>query len=243
MSLQFCRYKGFKLQVLSFDNQMVNAITSDWHTGNELRMNCEDRDRFTRSIPLDQIECIWEFENSSDYGTLRILYGKLEQSPYPIKFDKFDSSFIRNGEYAFHKGDVYKSISGYNNEIVFNLKCNIKNKCLDSFIMEKPGEYYKQVPSSEIDFAFQSLTYCIHQNKEFVVSEQNETGELLIEPYSTELYPEHILMEIGFDVINTKLMKWVNPDDLNKIWTRTEPVHNFSKYRPNEEIIKTDNKA
>jgi len=238
MNIQYCRYKGFKLQVLSFDNKTVNTITSDWHTGNELRMNCEDRDRFTKSIPIEQVECIWEFADHYDFESINILHGKLQELPNSINYDKFDSTLIKNGEYASYNGSIYKSISGYNNEIGFKLRCNVSQKCPEFFIMEKPGEYYKCVLSSKIDFAFQSLTFCDFNKKEFVITEQNQEGQLLIEPYSRELYPDHILAEIGFDRINTKLMKWVNPDDLNKIWTRTEPVHNFSKYRPNEQRIK-----
>jgi hypothetical protein len=44
--LKYCRYKGYKLQVLNIHNNVANTVTGDYETGKNLNMECQDRDRF-----------------------------------------------------------------------------------------------------------------------------------------------------------------------------------------------------
>ena len=228
--IKYCRFKGFKLQVLNIQNEIANLITSDWATGKLLNMEFQDRDRIVMNLPINQLECIWEFGNGWRYDTIHILQGEIKSLDYPNQYDHYDSDYIHNGEFASYRGTIYRSISGYPHSQVFNLLCYSPESQELGFIMEKPGLYYKCVSPDSVSFAYKSLTYCTYNELEFVVAKK-ENNKILIEPYSAELYEKTLLTELGFELINTKMMKWINPEVLESVWVKTEPLFDFKNYK------------
>lgn len=103
--------------------------------------------------------------------------------------------------------------------------------------MEKPGKFYKCLSPDDIEFAFISSTYCLYQDKEFCVIDANKNGQILIEPFDRSTYSENELINRDFEVINTKLAKWVLPSLTNKIWAKTRPIHNFERFLSNDKIL------
>jgi hypothetical protein len=153
------------------------------------------------------------------------------------QIDLLNSDFIINGEFAKYKDKIFRSLSGYGHNYLFKLMSVDGRNQYIGFIMEKPGIFYKCVNPNEIEFAFISNTLCTYKDKEFYVVDANKKGQILIEPFDRNTYLENELIEMGFEVINTKQAKWVLPNQTNKIWTRTEPIHDFDRFLNNDKIL------
>jgi hypothetical protein len=220
------------LQVLNETFEKLNVVTADWETGKELNLICEDRDRFTAAIPKTEVECIWTFGDSgSFYDSIEIEYGKIVVDKFEKQVDKWNTNFICIGEFAKYKGRIFRSYSGYTHSYWFKLTSNDETTQEMGFIMEKPGVFNKCVDRKEIEFAFASDCLCYYKSKEFYVVDADVQKQILIEPYDRDLYLEKELLRMNFEVINTKLAKWIEHVETDKIWTKTKPVFNFDKYK------------
>lgn len=236
--IKYCRFKNYSLQVQSETSETINVITNDWETGKTLNLICHDRDHFTKEIPKKDIDCIWTIDNNRNfYDSIKIELGTITVSTFEKQIDFMNSKFIVNGEFANYKGTTYRSLSGYGHESSFKLESNEKSSQELGFIMEKPGKFYKVVNREEIKFGFVSNTLCLHQEKEFHIVDSNLNGDLLIEPYRSNLYTKEDLLSMNFEIINTKLTKWISPTQADKIWTLTEKIYDFDKFENNDRTL------
>lgn len=235
---KYCRYRNYKLQVQTEALDKINVITEDWETGKNLDLICHDRDFFTKEISKSEIDCIWTVESGGNfYDTINVEFGNLKVSEFERQFDLLNSDFIVNGEFAKYKSKIFRSLTGYGHDHWFKLM-SIDGSDQDiGFIIEKPGIFYKCLNPNDIEYAFISNTLCFYQDKEFYVVDADKNGLLLIEPYDRNIYLENELLENGFEVINTKLAKWVLPNQTNKIWTKTQPIHDFDRFFNNDKIL------
>lgn len=235
---KYCRYKNYILQVQTETLDNIYVVTSDWETGKKLDLVCHDRDHFTKEIPKKEIDCIWTVEsNGNFYDTIKVEFGNIQVSEFEEKFDLLNSNHIISGEFAKYKDKIFRSLSGYGHSYWFKLSSVDGSDQKIGFIMEKPGIFYKCVNPVDIEFAFISVTQCLYQDKEFYVVDSNKLGQILIEPFDRNIYLENDLMEMGFEVINTKLAKWVLPNQTNKIWTKTQPIHDFYRFLNNDSVL------
>lgn len=236
--IKYCRYKGYLLQVQSETFDKINVVTSDWGTGTILKLICHDRDHFTEVLNKNDVECIFTVVLSDNfYDSINIEYGNIIAKNYENVKDNLFSEFAINGEFAKYKGEIFRSYSGYNHKYWFKLVTNNSVFQDIGFIMEKPGVFNKCVNPNEIDFAFESQTLCNYNGKEFYVVDADSEGKILLEPYDRDLYLESELLEMGLETINTKLGKWVNPKNTDKIWTKTKKIFDFEKYKCQDEIL------
>lgn len=235
---KYCRYRNYILQIQTETLENINVVTGDWETGKNLDLICHDRDHFTKEIPKEQIDCIWTVESKGNfYDSIIVEFGNLRVSEFEKQFDNLNTDFVINGEFAKYKGKIFRSLSGYGHDHWFKLMSVDGSNQDIGFIMEKPGIFYKCVNPDDIEFAFISNTLCFYQDKEFYVVDANKNGLLLIEPFDRNIYLENELIEMGFEVINTKLAKWISPSLADKIWTKTKSIHDFDRYINKDKIL------
>jgi hypothetical protein len=235
---KYCRYKNYLLQVQTETLDNIYVVTSDWETGKNLDLICHDRDHFTKEIPREQIDCIWTVEaNGNFYDTIEVEYGIIKVKKFDKQIDLLNSEFIVNGEFAKYKGKIFRSLTGYGHNYWFKLESTDESNQEIGFIMEKPGKFYKCVNPTDIEFAFVSSTYCFYHNKEFCIVDSHINGNILIEPFDRNTYLENELIEMNFEMINTKLSKWILPTMTDKIWTKTKSIHNFERFINNDKIL------
>lgn len=221
------------------DDEWVETYTTAWHVGKVLEMICLDRDWFVMKIPKNQLDCIWTIPSDSNfYDSIRVTFGEITVENSEKILDRWNSKFIKNHEFAFYNGHIFRSFSGYNHHHWFKLSSNdLKTQEL-GFIMEEPGIFNKCVSPQKIDFAFESQTYCTYNDLEFIVIDSSLDNKLLIEPFDRTTYPDKVLLEMCFEIINTKFAKWVEPKMLDTIWTKTGPIHDFDEFVNKDEILK-----
>lgn len=235
---KYCRYKDYILQVQNETLDKINIVTNDWETGKKLDLICHDRDHYTKEISKEEIDCIWTVESKAFlYDTIEVEFGNLKVSEYEKQFDLLNSDFIVNGEFAKYQGKIFRSLSGYNHNYLFKLMSVDGSNQELGFILEKPGIFYKCVSPNDIEFGFISSTLCLYQDKEFYVIDANKNGQILIEPFGRNTYFESELIEMDFEVINTKLAKWVLPSQTSKIWIKTQTIHDFDRFLNNDKIL------
>lgn len=217
------------------DGEMVKTNTTSMHIGKALNMTCRDRDWFVMDIPKNQLEAIWTLSAEEyTYDTISVEFGQIKVKNSTSVFDNYFNEFIENGEFACYNGKIYKSISGVNHKKYFLLVSYDKDSQAEGFIMEEPNKFYNQVNPSHIEFAFQSRTWCMYEEKEFVVVESSNDNRLRIQPWSRETYPESELKNLGFE----NLLKWIEPKDTSSIWTVTEKIHDFDRFENKNKRIK-----
>lgn len=154
---KYCRYKNYTLQVHKEIGDIVDVVTSEWHIGKALNLVCHDRDFFTKEIPKNEIDCIWTVESGGDYyDNIHVEFGQLKAIDYEKRIDLLNSDYIKNGEFAHYKGNIYRSFTGYNHSVWFKLSSNDEKTEDIGFIMEEPGLFCKCLNPDKIDFAFES---------------------------------------------------------------------------------------
>lgn len=232
---KYCRYKGYKLSVDNDLGELLQTSTTDFSIGKYLNMICRDRDWFVMDIPKTDIDVIWTISSERyTYDTIEVEFGDLIVTDCDLKYDIYFNDLIINGEFASYKGVVYKSISGVNHNLYFKLNSLDIDSQRNGFIMEAPGIYYKQVNPKQIDFAFQSRTWCRYKNRDFVVIESPNGTTLKIQPWSRDSYSDKELIEMKFK----DLSKWIDVSEAESIWTITEKVFDFDRFENNDKRLK-----
>jgi len=240
---KFCRYKGFKFLIEKEEQEGVFQVgTSDDTACGLFNMETFERGVYMMRIKEHDCECIWTEPNRITLvENVNVIKGELFVKPEEIQciVNPMFNENIENGEFAFYSGQLFQSISGYNHFYIFRLMSyDFKSQYL-GFIMEKPGVFFKNVLPNQIDFAYNSLTYCQYMNNTFVISYSRKSGnELLLEPYSADDFQNDFLVSLGFEMIDKYLKKWVNSKELTKIWTKREKIHDFERFIDSDKMLK-----
>ncbi|MBN2484751.1 MAG: hypothetical protein JXB34_02135 [Bacteroidales bacterium] len=232
---KYCRYKGYKLSVDNDFEDLIQTSTTELYIGEYLGMTRRDRDWFVMDILKTKIDAIWTISSEAyTYDTIEVEFGKIIVNDCEIKYDKYFNDLIMKGEFASYRGVLYKSISGVNHNYYFKLISLDIDSQENGFIMEDPGRFYKQVNPKQIDFAFQSMTWCKYMNRDFVVVESPMGTTIKIQPWSRESYSENELIEMGFE----NLSKWIDASEAESIWTKTEKVFDFDRFENKDKKLK-----
>jgi len=233
--IRFCRYKGFKFQIIGVTDDSYKLVSCSSDSGRLLGLKQIDKITYMTDVLKTEIEAIWTLqEKKHSYDSIEVEYGNIIVNDCELRYDRFYNDLIMDGEFASYNGEIYKSISGVNHNLYFTLlSLDIGSQNL-GFIMEEPGKFYKQVNSEQVDFAFQSRTWCNYANRDFVVIESPKGTTIKIQPWSRDSYSESELNGLGFE----NLSKWIDASEADSIWTKTEKVFDFDRFENNDKQLK-----